>query len=194
MKKKGVYIRPPYMNYPKKVEFVDKQTFLTGWLGKKRPLLGNEVNHLYMTSLHNEIGKSTILGFAQVAQDQELKSYFHSGAQLCGKILREAHDVLAESDVPNSMTWDSTVSDSTIPPYSDRLMLFLVSVLSQLGIAAYGMALSLSMRRDVGAMYSSFIVRALTYSEDGAQMIIDRGWLEQPPMFADRDKLIKGEE
>jgi hypothetical protein len=37
MKKKGVYIRPPYMNYPKSVEFVKEQGFLTGWLGKKRP-------------------------------------------------------------------------------------------------------------------------------------------------------------
>lgn len=194
MKKKGVYIRPPYMNYPKKVEFVDQQYFLTGWFGKKRPLLGNEVNHLYLTSLHNELGKSTLLGFAQVANDPDLKSYFRSGVKLCGKILRETHHVLMESDVPNSMTWDSTVSDSTIAPYSDRLMLFVIGVLSQLGISAYGIALSLSMRRDVGALYSSFIVRALTYSEDGAQMIIERGWLEQPPMFADRERLINGEE
>lgn len=194
MKKKGVYIRPPYMNYPKKVEFVDQQYFLTGWFGKKRPLLGNEVNHLYLTSLHNELGKSTLLGFAQVAQNSDLKSYFHTGVKLCDKILRESHHVLMESNVPNSMTWDSTVSDSTAPPYSDRLMLFVVGVLSQLGTAAYGIALSMSMRRDVGVMYSSFILRALTFSEDGAQMIIDRGWLEQPPMFVDREKLIKGED
>ena len=194
MKKKGVYIRPPYMNYPKQVDYVEKQYFLTGWIGKKRPLLGNEVNHLYLTSLHNELGKATLLGFAQAAKDPELKSYFYSGVKLCDKILRETHHLLMESDVPNSMTWDSTVSDSTDAPYSDRLMLFVVGVLSQLGIAAYGVALSLSMRRDVGAMYSSFILRALTYSEDGAQMIIDRGWLEQPPMFADRERLIQGEE
>ncbi|WP_079504728.1 DUF3231 family protein [Mesobacillus jeotgali] len=193
MKKKGVYIRPPYMNYPKKAEFVDKQNFLTGWLGKKRPLLGNEVNHLYMTSLHNELGKSTLIGFAQVAQERELKSYFHSGIQLSDKILRETHHVLMESDVPNSMTWDAIVTESTNPPYSDQLMLFVVGILFQLGVAAYGLALSMCMRRDVGALYSSFILRALTYSEDGAQMIIERGWLEQPPMFADRDKLIKGE-
>jgi hypothetical protein len=194
MKKKGVYIRPPYMNYPKKVDFVEKQNFLTGWFGKKRPLLGNEVNHLYLTSLHNELGKSTLLGFAQVTQDRDLKSYFYSGVQFCDKILRESHHVLMESNVPNSMTWDAIVSDSTDAPYSDRLMLFVVGILSQLGIAAYGMALSLSMRRDVGAMYSGFILRALAYSEDGAQMIIERGWLEQPPMFVDREKLIKGEE
>ncbi len=194
MKKKGVYIRPPYMNYPKKVDFVDQQYFLTGWFGKKRPLLGNEVNHLYLTSLHNELGKSTLIGFAQVTQDPDLKSYFYSGVQLCDKILRESHRVLMESNVPNSMTWDSIVSDSTEPPYSDQLMLFVVGILSQLGVAAYGFALSLSMRRDVGALYSGFILRALTYSEDGAQMIIERGWLEQPPMFVDREKLIKGKE
>jgi hypothetical protein len=194
MKKKGVYIRAPYMNYPKKVDFVEKQNFLTGWMGKKRPLLGNEVNHLHLTSLHNELGKLTLIGFAQVAQDNDLKSYFRSGIQFSDKILRETHHVLIESNVPNSMTWDSGVSDSTDPPYSDQLMLFVVGILSQVGIAAYGMALSLSMRRDVGALYSSFILRALTYSEDGAQMIIERGWLEQPPMFPDRESIINEKE
>ena len=193
MKKKGIYIRPPYMTYPKKVDFVDKQYFLTGLFGKKRPLLGSEVNHLYLTSIHNELGKSTLTGFAQVTQDPDLKAYFFSGVQLSDKILRGSQHVMMESNVPSSMSWDTIVSDSTDAPYSDQLMLFVVGILSQLGIAAYGMALSMSMRRDVGVLYSGFLARSLAYSEDGAQMIIERGWLEQPPMFEDRDKLMKVE-
>lgn len=192
MKSKGVYIRPPYMNYPKQVDFVEKQNFLTGWFGKRRPLLGMEVCHLYITSLHNEIGKSTLLGFAQVAKDKELKSYFMRGAELCSKILNQTHDVFQDSNVPASMTWDSNVSDSTEAPYSEQLMLFLVSSLSLLGISAYGIALSMSIRHDLGGLYTSFIYRATAYAEDGANLLIERGWMEQPPGFLDRDAIIKG--
>jgi hypothetical protein len=147
---------------------------------------------LYLTSLHNQVGKSTLIGLAQVAQDDQLKDYFRRGSELCTKILDDVHKVFQESDIPNSMTWDTNVSESTIPPYSDQVMLFLVSALSQIGVAAYGMALSLTLRRDLGGLYSRFILRALTYSEDGAQMMIDRGWLEKPPIFADRDQLMNG--
>lgn len=188
---KGIYIRPPYMNYPKSVDFVEKQNFLTGWLGKRRPLLGVEVSHLYLTSYHNQVGKSSLHGFAQVARDQDLREYFLSGAQLSAKILTEAHEILQESNIPDSMTWDVNVSESTVPPFSDQLMLFLVLALSQLGISAYGTALSTNMRRDLGGIYLNFLLKAIAYSEDGAQMIINRGWMEQPPTFTDRERLIK---
>ncbi|WP_419158854.1 DUF3231 family protein [Rossellomorea sp. BNER] len=29
------------------------------------------------------------------------------------------------------------------------------------------------------------------YSEDGANIMIDNGWMEQPPLAADRDELAK---
>lgn len=43
MKSKGVFIRPPYMSYPTEVDYIKKQDFLTGFFGRRRPLLGVEV-------------------------------------------------------------------------------------------------------------------------------------------------------
>lgn len=69
---KGVYVRPPYMVYPKEVEFIERQSFLTGWFGPRRPLLAIEVAHLFTIARNNEIGKATLTAFAQVTGGNSL--------------------------------------------------------------------------------------------------------------------------
>ncbi|MED1469957.1 DUF3231 family protein [Bacillus salipaludis] len=67
--------------------------------------------------------------------------------------------------------------DLTLPPFSDQLMLYIIGILSNLGIAAYGAGLSASMRRDIGAMYASFITKAGAFGEDGMDLMIrEDGW------------------
>ncbi|ANB61463.1 DUF3231 family protein [Anoxybacteroides amylolyticum] len=191
MKEKGVHIRPPYMEYPKKVDYVEKQNFLTGWLGRRRPLLAVEAAYLVMNSMNNEIAKSTLTGFAQVTKDPEIRNFFIRGQRVTSDIIISIFDVLQENDIPASMTWDTVVNDSTVAPFSEQLMLFLIHTLSGIGMAMYGQALSLTMRRDLAALYLSFMGKAGAYAEDGVNLMIERGWLEQPPHFLDRQRLIK---
>ncbi|WP_423800516.1 DUF3231 family protein [Neobacillus sp. SAB-20_R2A] len=193
MQEKGIFIRMPYMNYPTKIDFVNKESFLTGWFGRRRPLLGIEVTHLMVNAIQNEIGRALCAGFSQVAQDQEIRDYFLRGKHICKHILSSIHDVLIESDVPAAMSWDQGVTDSTAAPFSDQLMLYIVGVLSNLGISSYGAAMSATMRRDISAMYTGFIAKTGTFGEDGLNLMIDRRWMEQPPQFNDHDKLAKKE-
>jgi hypothetical protein len=190
MKNQGIYIRPPYMAYPKQVDYVEKQSFLTGWLGRRRPLLAVEAAYLVMNSINNEIAKATLIGFAQVARDPEIRSFFLRGQKVCSEIMTSIFEVLQEDNIPASMTWDTVVNESTVAPYSERLMLFLVNSLSGLGVGMYGQAMALSLRRDVAALYASFIAKAGAYAEDGVNLMIERGWLEQPPHFLDRERLV----
>ncbi|WP_378936618.1 DUF3231 family protein [Metabacillus herbersteinensis] len=50
---KGLYIRAPYIVTPKKVDFIKKQSFLTGWLGERRPLTALEITNLYANLQRN---------------------------------------------------------------------------------------------------------------------------------------------
>ncbi|MCH6265136.1 DUF3231 family protein [Neobacillus citreus] len=193
MQEKGIFVRMPYMNYPTKIDFVNKESFLTGWFGRRRPLLGIEVTHLMVNAIQNEVGRAICAGFSQVAQDQEVREYFLRGKHVCKHILSSIHDVLIESDVPAAMSWDTSVTDSTVAPFSDQLMIYIVGILSNLGIAAYGTALSATMRRDISAMYTGFIAKTGTFGEDGLNLMIERRWMEQPPQFEDHDKLAKKE-
>lgn len=56
-------------------------------------------------------------------------------------------------------------------------------------VRTYANALSLNGRRDIGGMYAKFLTDIARYVEDGANILINEGWMEQPPQAADRDKL-----
>lgn len=191
MLSKGVFLRIPNMNYPNGIDFVDKQKFLTGWFGRRRALLGIEVTHLTVNAVNNAMGRATCIGFSQVAKDNEIRDYFKRGKQVCIHVISTIHDVLDESDVPMTMSWDHSVTNSTEAPFSDQLMLYIVGELSNIGLAAFGAGISTSMRRDIVSMYLGLMSKSGAYGEDGMNLMIERGWLEQPPQFPDREKLVK---
>ncbi len=191
MQEIGVFIRTPNMQYPEEVKFAHDQSYLRGYFGHRRPLLALEVTHLTTTSLHNLLGQSTCLGFAQVTGEEELRQYFLRGKKISEDILGHVHDVLLDSDVPSPMTWDAELTNSITSPFSDQLMLFVIGTLSNVAISLYGTAMSTSMRHDVGALYANFIRKAAPFGEDGLNLQIERGWLEQPPQFTDHEKLAR---
>jgi hypothetical protein len=183
MQEKGIYMRMPFMNYPTKVDFIKKENFMTGLFGRRRTLLGGEVTHLTMNATQNELGKALCTGFSQVITDHEIRAYIHRGKQLCNQIVSSINQVLEESDIPTSVSWEQSVSDSTTAPFSDQFMLFIVGILSNLGITAYAAGLSSTMRRDISAMYANFIAKTGAYAEDGLELMIERNWMEQPPQM-----------
>jgi hypothetical protein len=53
------------------------------------------------------------------------------------------------------------------------------------------MAMAASQRRDIGLKYASLIPETLLYAEDGANIMIKHGWIEEPPQADDREQLIQ---
>lgn len=191
MLNQGTYIRPPFVSTPDQVDFVEKQKFLAGFFGEKRPLTTIEVTHLFMNVQTNAIGKALMMGFAQVAKNQEVERYFLRGKQIAQKHMDLFSDILKKEDLPAPMSWDTAVSDSTISPFSDKLMMFHVSAMTAAGIGNYGTSMAASPRRDIGMRYASLVPEISLYAEDGANIMIKHGWLEEPPQTDDRDKLAK---
>jgi len=181
MLEKGIYVRSPYISYPEKIEFVEKQSFLTGWLGNKRPLTATEMSHLFITAVNNELGKTLLIGFSLCTKDSEIREYMVRGARISKEIIHSIHDLLWKDDVPFSMTWLGNVEENNVSPFSDHLMLAIAAYLSGISITMYGSGLAMSMRRDVAAQFGNIITKASTYAEDGLNIMIDRGWLELPP-------------
>ncbi|GAA3324267.1 hypothetical protein GCM10020331_051450 [Ectobacillus funiculus] len=70
-------------------------------------------------------------------------------------------------------------------------MMFHVSAMTAAGIGIYGVAMSASPRRDIGMRYASLFPEVSLYAEAGANIMIEHGWLEEPPQTDDRDKLAK---
>lgn len=187
---KGLYVRAPYIPIPKQVDFVHKQSFLTGWLGEQRPLNAIEIMNLFFNLQRNALGNSLLMGLAQVAKFKDVQNYFVRGKEIASKHVEVFSSLLREADIPAAQTWDTGVTVTTIAPFSDKLMMFHAVAMNAAGIGYYGASMGTSQRRDIGAMYSRLIAEIAQYNEDGANIMIDNAWLEQPPTTADRDALV----
>jgi hypothetical protein len=98
-------------------------------------------------------------------------------------------DILIKDGVPLPSSWDSTISQSIEPPFSDKLMMFQINSLTALSVAGYGTAVGTSLRKDLGGHYTRLVSEILQYADDGAKLMIKNRWLEQPPQNVDREAL-----
>lgn len=188
---KGIYVPSPTIQVPSQVDFVTKQNFTAGWFGKQKPLLAHEIANLYANIQRNALGKHLITAFSQVAKSKKVREYFQQGSKVSTKQVQTFTSTLQENGLPASMISDEPVTDSTTPPFSDKFMLFQVTVMNGIGIAYYGTALSTSMRNDISALYPRLATEIGKYAKDGLNLMIENGWLEEPPQMIDHDQLAK---
>ncbi|EKN68803.1 hypothetical protein BABA_12151 [Neobacillus bataviensis LMG 21833] len=190
--KQGTYIKPPYITTPDAVEFVKQTHYLSGFWGKKRAVTSVEISHLFFNVKTNAIGKALITGFAQIAKDKEVKQFFVKGMKLAQDHIDIFSNFLKEEGLPVPMSWDANVSDCTSSIFSDKLLMFHIAAMNASGIGNYAMAMAASPRRDIALKYASLIPEVSLYAEDGAKIMIKKGWLEEPPQADDRQELIQG--
>ena len=188
--KKGLYIRAPYITVSKKVDFVKKQNFLTGFLGVKRPLLAQEISMLSHGININYMGKYLLMGFKQTARSEQVRAYIARGINTASKIIDTFSSILKQEDVPFATYWDNMVTDSTVPPFSDKLMMFHLVNLNSGGALIYGSSLTNSFRHDLTVELAKISTSVISYFEDGVNIMIDNGWLEEPPRIVDRRGLV----
>ncbi|MFJ8256633.1 DUF3231 family protein [Peribacillus asahii] len=186
----GVFVRPPYIDYPNMVQFVEDDEFLGSFFGKQRPLLAIEIAHLGTNIEVCHVGQTLLMGFSQVAKSKNLRHYFQRGSNIGKKQVSTFFDILKDSNTSYPSTWDSMITGSIEPPFSDKLMLFQTNLLSAIALADFGTAISGSVRKDIGLIYARLIAELSSFAEDGAKLMIKEKWLENPPQVHDRDKLI----
>ncbi|MGO0063012.1 DUF3231 family protein [Brevibacillus fluminis] len=187
--KKGLMVKPPYIPYPETVDFIDKHSYSHGFFGRVRPLQALEITHLYDNIENNATSKAVLIGFSQVAKSNQSKAYFRRGLEIATKHYDTFSTIMQEDGLTAPPIIDQLVTTSTVSPFSDRLMLFHKLDMYAVRIRAYGNAISMCARHDVLAKYGRLLVEVGNYVEDGANILISHGWLEQPPQAIDRDAL-----
>jgi hypothetical protein len=187
---KGIFIRAPFVEVGKKVEYVKSQSFMVGLLGEKRPMLLNEVTQLFGLTFSNIVGRALTTAFGQVSKNEKISDYLFEGRDIASNIVSELTEAFSNDDIPIPSTSDSFVTDSTIAPFSEKLMLTHMLVLSSSAISSLGMAISESLRVDLYALYIKYTARIMKFSQKGAKMMIDYKWLEQPPAVLKHKDLV----
>lgn len=189
--RKGLYIRAPYLTPPESIDFVTNKKFLGGWFGEQRPLVAMEIADLYENMQRNVLGKALVTGFSQVAGTQEVREYMVEGVEIATKHIEVFSSKLNQGNLPASITPDASVTNSTIAPFSDKLMMYHTTQLITISVSYYGTAMSTNARKDLITDYARLSAEVMKYAAKGAQITIDHGWMEEPPQAQDRNQLAK---
>jgi hypothetical protein len=194
MLSKGLNDRPPKMEYPTDIDFVQHApSLIQTWLSEKRPANALEIAELYQDIERNAIGLIVLLGFIQVTRDKEIKDYLLKGKKQAESELTAFTTFLKEDDHFVGFPVPSVVTNSTIPPFSEKLMLFFISSANQFAVSTLGDALSVVMRKDIAAYYARVFAEVMKFGNDGHKLLVHRGWMEQPPQPMDRKEFYKNE-
>jgi hypothetical protein len=180
MLSKGIYTRPPFIPVPEKIDFAKKQSYLAGYLGKQRTLNSIEISHLFSSLQRNSLRKAMLKAFGQVTGSEQVRRYMDRGREIANKHVEIFSSLLIKNNLPVSMPWDNGVIESKISPFSDKLMMQQVRVSNVVLTVAYGKALAV-VRHDLVVDFSRLMAEVLKYLEDGLNILIENGWLEEPP-------------
>ncbi len=181
IKAKGLLIAPPIITIPGEIDFVKKNSFLTGFLGEHRRLTAIEITLLYANIQSNIIGKAMLKGFSQVAQSVQISEFMNKGAYIAQKHIETFSNKLEVEDIPALTTSETYVTDSILPPFSDKMMQSHANTLIAIGFDNYATSLATSMRHDLQADYLRVMGEVAKYGMDSINIMIEKGWMEQPP-------------
>ena len=116
------------------------------------------------------------------------------GRDITKKHIQVFTKVLIDNDIQPPISSDIGITDSTTPPFSDKLTMFHMALLSATGIGNYATAAAASQRSDLLVNYERLSLEIAQYAKDGAEIMISNEWLEQPPGTLDKEKLTKKKE
>ncbi|GAE36699.1 DUF3231 family protein [Halalkalibacter akibai] len=190
---KGMIARPPYVNMPKAVGFVKDTNYLSGLqinpFTKRRTLNSIEVAHLYHIIDSNVLGMNMITGFAQCATKEEVRKYFIEGATLAKSIIKELSEILLDDNIHTPMSPGGNPTLSTVAPFSDKLMMYCTSLFCSFALGGNSLGTAFSMRNDLPVKMAAFMKDTLQYAHKGAKIMINNGWMEEPPQMEERNQL-----
>jgi len=99
------------------------------------------------------------------------------------------NELLNKENLPAPPTLEAEVTNSTTSPFSEKLMMYQVGFLFTTAMVYYGTGWASSPRRDLTPHYMMAISGDVKIGNDWLDMMIDIGWLEQPPLAENRAEL-----
>ena len=186
---KGLYESPPYFSAPKKVQYITNLDYTLDVIGKKRPLNSSEAGNIYFNLKMTCMAKGICLGFYQVTKDNEVRKFLEKVLKTVNKNYDIFSSLLREDNLHFPQLLDTEVTNSTVTPFSNKLMMLKVGFLSGIAISYYGTAMVASLRTDLVGHCETAILRTLKLLPTWEKIVIKNGWIEKLPQADDRKEL-----
>jgi len=189
---KGVLQKHPTLVPPTTLENVSSKNYLGTYLhisSDTRPLNAMEISHIYNLIENKQILRALNLGHSQTVSSERIKNYLKRYVQVADKHLEKLIGLLKEQHIPVPTISEVLITDTRVPSFSERLILFHTTATLAYVITEYGLAIPNIMRKDLGVTILDFMTEVTRLAKDGAELLIELGWLEKSPETADREKL-----
>lgn len=179
----------PSVPSPRGVEFIDSTGILSNLFGDKRPLNSSEISNLFFNSKKTGFVRSLSLAFSQVAKHEDVRKFMLKNVKLAGEDSESFNEILVQDSLPIPEKWDAEITDSTLSPFSDKLMMFHAGFLVNAALSYYGAALGSSLRSDIILNYNQVFNHAMQAGALCYNLLVKHGWLEKQPEAIDRKSL-----
>lgn len=175
-------------------EFIESTGIISNLIGDKRPLNSSEISTLFFNSKKTGFIKSLSLAFSQVAKHEDVRDFMLKNVKLAGKDAESFNGILLQDNLPLPERWDVEITDSTVSPFSDKLIMFHAAFLVNAALSYYGAALGSSLRSDIILNYYKVFTHAMEAGTFCYRILVKHGWLEKQPEAIDRKSLAYGSE
>ncbi|MCC3649178.1 MAG: DUF3231 family protein [Bacillota bacterium] len=82
------------------------------------------------------------------------------------------------------------ITSNETAPFSDKLMIYCISLFCSFSIGKNAIGTAFSLRNDIPAKAAIFTKDIFEYAHRGAKIMIQNGWMEEPPQMEERRNLI----
>jgi hypothetical protein len=184
---RALTLKPPYLPTSDKPEFAE-EGYLNGFIGHLRPLHALEIAHLYDNIVNNMASNALLTAFTQTVKDEKIRKLFMNGKSVTTQSLEMYSKLLNDGGMPALPRIENLVTASEFPPFSDKLMLFHKVDMFTMKIRAIGNSLAVNGRHDIGLAYGKAMTKVSLFVQHGANLMIEKGWMEKVPHAIDRKK------
>jgi hypothetical protein len=182
----------PSIPSPDMPQFMDSPGFIENLVGDKRPLNCSEISTLFFNSTKTGFVSSLSLAFSQVAVREDVRNFLLKNVKLAGKDAQSFDAILQQDYLPIPEKWDNEITDSTVSPFSDKLIMFHAGFLVNAALTYYGASIGTSFRTDIIANYSKVCTHAMEAGALSFNIMVKHGWFEKQPEAIDRKSLAQG--
>jgi Protein of unknown function (DUF3231) len=181
--KRDLLPRPNFTTMPNSITYIEDVSYMKGsnFFGGRRPISTVEFGLMYHSVEVNIFAFQLLRGFSQCATDVEARRYFAKGVNISKEILQGIEKVLLDENIKIPATSGGTITNSTIAPFSDKLMMFCIFLFGGFSLGGQGFSSTFILRDDVVAKNVVYAKDALEYTREGVKLMMDKGWLEEPP-------------
>ncbi|MFD1707375.1 DUF3231 family protein [Siminovitchia sediminis] len=135
--------------------------------------------------------KALVVASNQVAKSDKVKNFLQKAIKIKEDHVKMFSELLTTGNLPVPPLFEDGITNSTVSPFSEKLLVYQIGFLFSNAMVYYGTAWASSPRRDLTSLYMMVVMKDLKIGNDWIKLTIKNGRLEQPPLAADSSKLAK---